>query len=354
MGSESNLSSGRSRVGAEGFAPPEQEPVEADAKSIGRAAEVLRNGGLVAMPTETVYGLAADASSPDAVRQVFEVKRRPSRHPLIVHIGNVDDLSHWVRVVPEDAIRLTDAFWPGPLTIVLPRHPSVNPAVTGGRDTVAVRMPSHPVAAGILEAFGGGLAAPSANRFGRVSPTSAADVVSELGREVDLVIDGGPCTIGVESTVVELNPCPEGPSEHGTVTILRPGGVSATALEEALGHPVLTTATGPARAPGMLASHYSPHTPLRLCDEREAPELVEDLASNGSRVGILTLSGVRECGARFVRDANGSIETFARSLYGWFREADSESLDLLVAVPPGPEGLGAAIRDRLQRAAHDR
>lgn len=327
------------------------EVVDAKSRSIGLAAGILRAGGLVAMPTETVYGLAADASSPEAVARVFAVKGRPTDHPLIVHIGTAACLPEWTRDVPDDAARLAEAFWPGPLTLVLPRHPSVPRVVTGGRDTVAVRVPAHPVARRLLSRFGGGVAAPSANRFGRVSPTTAADVVADLGPLVDLVVDGGPCAVGVESTIVEFTPYGEGFRTTPRVTVLRPGGVSAEALEDVLGHRVHKTASGPARAPGMLASHYAPRTPLLVCEADEAAARVAALTSSGARVGVLSLGGIGDCDAHLVWDADGDVALLARSLYRWLRQADAESLDVLVAVPPPPEGLGVAVRDRLVRAA---
>ena len=319
-----------------------------DARSIARVAAELQAGGIVAIPTETVYGLAADARSPAAVRKVFLAKGRPADHPLIVHVAEAGDLSEWARGVPDEAFLLAEAFWPGPLTLVLPRNPSVPPEVTGGRDSVAVRMPSHPVASEVIRTFGRGIAAPSANRFGRVSPTTAADVIDELGSAVDLIVDGGPCQIGVESTVVELG------SGSGTpgVTILRPGGVTARDLEEVLGRSVSTVPTGPARAPGMLASHYAPRTPILLCDEGEVPGRVEERVAAGERVGLIALEGTSGSGADVTWDAGGDLDLLARSLYGWLRQADAESLDLLIAVPPRPEGIGAAVRDRLERAAH--
>jgi L-threonylcarbamoyladenylate synthase len=342
------------------------EVIDGGDRSATRAAEILRAGGLVAIPTETVYGLAADASSPEAVGRVFRAKGRPADHPLIVHVESAERLPGWAGSIPEEASILAEAFWPGPLTIVLPRHPSVPLAVTGGRESVAVRVPSHPVALRVLEAFGGGLAAPSANRFGRISPTTAADVVADLGSEVDLVVDGGPCAVGVESTVVEISapgPGTAGPGTMGrdadaapsrrrpTVTILRPGGVSAEQLEDVLGSRVNRTATGPARAPGMLASHYAPRTPVELCDRDEARERVRALSASGRRVGLISPERAPDCGAAAAWDAGSDVGVFAASLYRWLREADASSLDVLVAVAPEPEGIGSAVRDRLERAA---
>jgi L-threonylcarbamoyladenylate synthase len=326
--------------------------VDASDRSIDLAVGVLRAGGLVAIPTETVYGLAANASDPQAVARVFAAKGRPPGHPLIVHIGAGASLAEWALRVPDAALRLAAAFWPGPLTLVLPRHPSVATVVTGGHDTVAVRMPAHPVAQRLLEAFGGGLAAPSANRFGRVSPTTAADVAADLGESVELVLDGGPCEIGVESTIVEVAGDEEAHGGAPRVTILRPGGVGPEALAEALGRPVQTTVSGPPRAPGMLASHYAPRTPLELCSEDEAPRRVVELASSGARVGVLSLTAIEASGAVVAWDAGGDAALLARSVYRWLRQADAEALDTLVAVPPPAEGLGVAVGDRLRRAAH--
>jgi L-threonylcarbamoyladenylate synthase len=320
------------------------EVVDDGDASIARAVGVLRAGRLVAVPTETVYGLAADAANPTAVRSVFAAKGRPADHPLIVHLASADRLGAWAAAVPEAAARLAEAFWPGPLTMVLPRHADVVPEVTGGRASVAVRVPGHPVALRLLEAFGGGLAAPSANRFGRVSPTTAADVVSELDGAVDLVLDGGPCAVGLESTIVELI--------DDRVTVLRPGGISPAELEAVVGRPVAATAEGPARAPGMLASHYAPTTPVELHAEAGVARRVASLVASGARVGVLALSAVDAPGAAVAWDAGGDLGAYARGLYRWLRRADAEGLDTLVVVPPPPDGIGAAIADRLRRAAH--
>jgi L-threonylcarbamoyladenylate synthase len=323
---------------------PSTPVVGTDAAAIDRAVAVLRAGGLVAVPTETVYGLAADASDPEAVRRVFAAKGRPTDHPLIVHLADAADLDRWATAVPDGAHRLADAFWPGPLTLVLERHPGVPTEVTGGRDSVAVRVPSHPVARRLLAAFGGGLAAPSANRFGRVSPTTAAHVVAELDGAIDLVVDGGPCTVGVESTIVEL--------VAGRVTVLRPGGISADQIAAVLGHPVAATAGGPARAPGMLASHYAPAADLELLEGAEVPGRVAALVAGGRRVGVVSLQPLGVPGATAAWDAAGDVDEYARSLYRWLRAADDGALDVVVAVPPPEEGIGAAVADRLRRAAH--
>ena len=205
----------------------------------------------MAVPTETVYGLGADAANADAVRRVFAVKGRPLDHPLIVHVASASALARWAVDVPPAAEALAAACWPGPLTVVLHRRPDVDPTVAGGRDTIALRVPAHPLTLAVLDAFDGGIAAPSANRFGHVSPTTAQHVRDDLGDDVDLVLDGGPCTVGVESTIVDLTVEPP--------SVLRPGGIPLAALEAIVDGPVRGEDTGPRRAPGMLASHYAPH-----------------------------------------------------------------------------------------------
>ncbi len=325
------------------------EVVDASERSIRLAASLLQAGHIVGIPTETVYGLAADAANPDAVARVFAAKGRPSEHPLIVHLGEAANLSDWARHIPPQASRLADAFWPGPLTLVLDRHPSVLDAVTGGQDTVALRMPAHPVAQRLLRVFGGGLAAPSANLFGRVSPTTAYDVCVALGGAVDLVVDGGLCEVGIESTIVAL--------EGEEVTILRPGGVSPEAIAGVLGRRARAGTLGAGtlgamRAPGMLASHYAPATALDLCSNEDASRRAAELVSTGRRVGVLSLERIDVPGAEVTWDAGGKMAVFARSLYQRLRQADDERLDVLVVALPPDAGLGTAIRDRLRRAAH--
>ena len=312
--------------------------------SIRLATTMLQAGHIVGIPTETVYGLAADAARPDAVARVFAAKGRPTDHPLIVHLDEAANLSDWARHVPSQASRLADAFWPGPLTLVLDRHPSVLDEVTGGQATVALRIPAHPVAKRILRAFGGGLAAPSANLFGRVSPTTACDVCAALGGGVDLVVDGGPCEVGVESTIVAF--------DGEEVVILRPGGVSPEAIASVLGHPARAAARGALRVPGMLASHYAPATSLELCSGENAHRRAAELVSTGRRVGVLSLARIEVAGVTVAWDAGGEMALFARSLYQRLRQADDEALDVLVVALPPEDGLGAAIRDRLRRAAH--
>ncbi|WP_317987824.1 L-threonylcarbamoyladenylate synthase [Hyalangium gracile] len=308
--------------------------------------EILRQGGVVALPTETVYGLAANAEDELAVRRVFAIKGRPATHPLIVHLAGVDALPDWARSIPEEARRLAAAFWPGPLTLVLPRTSRATDAVTGGQDTVALRVPAHPVALAVLRELGGGLAAPSANRFGRVSPTTAEHVRHDLGNDVDLVLDGGPSIVGVESTIVDLS--------SGAPAILRPGGLAAEELERVLGYPVPVRTASTVRVSGTLASHYAPRVGVVLVEPSEALARVEALRLQGLQVGFLgpsTLSLPRE----LIRlDIPEDPAGAARLLYLRLREADVAGLDVLVACLPPAQGLGLAVRDRLSRAAAPR
>jgi L-threonylcarbamoyladenylate synthase len=318
-------------------------------QQIARAVAVLRSGGVVALPTETVYGLAADASNPTAVARVFAIKGRPADHPLIVHIASVDQLHDWARSVPEAARRLADAFWPGPLTLVLPRATHVSDVVTGGLDTVALRVPSHPLALEVLRAFGGGLAAPSANRYGRVSPTTAADVREELGGAVDLVVDGGPCGVGLESTIVDLASAPP--------RVLRPGAVTEAMLEHVLGSSVPTSADPRARAPGRKPSHYAPRARVVLVEDADQiAETLDRHLRQGHRIGVLSSHEPRALpqAVAWLRLPE-TTEAQARVLFSRLREADRLGLDLLIAVPPAEDsGLAAAVRDRLMRAAGPR
>ncbi|MBV9788146.1 MAG: threonylcarbamoyl-AMP synthase, partial [Chloroflexi bacterium] len=223
---------------------------------IERAVAALRDGQLVAFPTETVYGLGADASNADAVRRIFAAKGRPADHPLIVHLPDVAALTDWARDIPPAAWQLAARFWPGPLTMILPKAPHVPDVVTGGQQSIGLRIPDHPVAGALLRAFNGGVAAPSANRFGRISPTLAEHVQSELGDAVALIIDGGPCRVGVESSIVDLTG--EQPA------LLRPGHISASQLAEVLGSPVIQPQRSTTRAPGTLDSHYAPLTSTQI------------------------------------------------------------------------------------------
>jgi L-threonylcarbamoyladenylate synthase len=297
----------------------------ADAILCAKAADVLGGGGLVAFPTETVYGLGADALNRTAVRKIFEVKGRPLRHPLIVHLADAASLHPWAAEVPEAALRLTERLWPGPLTLVLRRSARVPDEVTGGQDTVALRVPSHPLARRLLKEFHGGIAAPSANRFGRVSPTRVEHVLEDLGPDVDFVLDGGSCDVGVESTILDLSadaPC-----------ILRPGGVTQEAIEAVLGCGV-PVRPSKARVPGSHATHYAPRAELRIVPREELE----------ARHAALSAQGVR---ARIV-------EPKARTLYADLREADRRGAEVILVALPDESGLGLAVADRLKRAAGPR
>lgn len=296
----------------------------------------LRAGGLVAMPTETVYGLAADARDADAVARIFAVKGRPSDHPLIVHLGEPDQLDRWATDVPDAARVLAATCWPGPLTMLLRRHPGVHDVVTGGRPTVGVRVPSHPVAADLLGRFGSGLAAPSANRFGRVSPTSAMHVVEDIGHlldpDRDLVLDGGSSVVGVESTIVDLTIDPP--------QVLRSGAITEDDLTRILDAPV-DEGRGPSRTSGMLTSHYAPECAVHAVEDREAAErLAGRLRTSGSKVAVLDRAD----------DPVGA----ARALYADLRDADRAGVDALVVVLPPAVGIGLAVRDRVTKAAASR
>ena len=295
---------------------------------VDRALEVLRSGGLVAIPTETVYGLAGDATNEAAVRRIFAAKGRPADHPLIVHIASAAQLSDWADEVPSAAERLASTCWPGPLTLLVPKARHVLPVVTGGRSTVGIRVPAHPLTEELLTRFGGGLAAPSANRFGMVSPTTAQHVRDDLGDAVDFVLDGGPCPIGVESTIIDCSVTPP----H----ILRPGGIPSEQIVELLDGNI-AEASGPSRASGMLASHYAPNARVLLAEDRaEALQLAADLDHPE------------------LIDRTADLVDYAQHLYSDLRAADARGAGTIVAVLPPPAGLGHAIRDRLMKAAAHR
>ncbi len=308
------------------------------------AVIVLRKGGLVAFPTETVYGLGADARNPEAVARIFSAKGRPVDHPLIVHLADASQLTEWAQDIPHAAWRLAEAFWPGPLTLVLPRAPGVLDAVTGGLDTVALRVPDHPLALGLLDAFAGGVAAPSANRHGRVSPTSAAHVRDELGDAVDLVLDGGPCSVGIESTIVDVS--------SATVRILRPGAITERAVRRLLGMPLATDSIAGVRCPGRKPSHYAPRARVVLASQAQAEQAVERWQTCGCRVGLLASRRPPALPENVTwLHLTGNVREQARLLYQRLRDADQLGLEVLVAVMPPDVGLGHALRDRLRRAA---
>lgn len=311
---------------------------------IARAAETLQRGGLVAFPTETVYGLGAHADNPAALARLYAVKGRPGHHPVIVHVSAAAQLAEWAADVPDAARRLGDALWPGPLTVVVRRAARVADAVTGGGDTVGVRVPDQPVALALLRAFGGGIAAPSANRFGQVSPTTADDVRADLGDDVDLVLDDGPCTVGVESTIVDCT--------GDELVILRPGGVTRERIEEVAGRPVGTRGDGLVRAPGTLKSHYAPEATVLVVGLDELAARARALLGAGQRVAVLASATPSSLPPDVVvLDAPLDADEYARVLYARLRDVDRRGLEVLLAVPPPDVGVGVAVADRLRRAA---
>ena len=311
---------------------------------ITRAVEALRRGRLVAFPTETVYGLGADAASTDALSRLYAVKGRPPDHPVIVHVAAPDALDEWAARVPAAARRLADEVWPGPLTIVLERSDRVPDAVTGGGDTVGVRVPDQHVALALLRAFGGGIAAPSANRFGRVSPTTAEHVRADLGADVDVVLDDGPCSVGVESTIVDCS--------GAEPVILRPGGVSRERIAELVGRPVAVRSDGLVRAPGTLKSHYAPEANVLLVSRDELVDRARSMVEAGQRVAVLASGRPPSLpDGVIVLDVPGDADEYARVLYARLREADHAGVDVVLAVQPSETGFGAAVADRRRRAA---
>lgn len=324
--------------------------LQPEPEAIQLAVEALRRGDLVALPTETVYGLGADARNPQALKRLFRVKRRPTGHPVIVHIAGLDEMPRWAIDIPAAAWALGKAFWPGPLTLVLRRQPDVPDEVTGGQDTIGLRVPGHPVALEILEAFGGGIAAPSANRFGKISPTRAEDVRQELGEEVAVILEGGGCDVGIESTILDLT--------GARPRVLRPGMISARQLEQVLNMSVETGGASENRAPGTLPGHYAPATPVAvLADEAQIETAIRRLSAAGHRKLVLLVRDARINAPRFeevirILQTPEEPDAYAQELYGNLRQLDRMGADVILVedVPPGIEWQG--VRDRLQRAGH--
>lgn len=305
-------------------------------RDVDEAVRALAEGGLVALPTETVYGLAARADRPEAVRRIYEVKGRPTDHPLIVHLPDRRSLDGWVAEIPPSAEVLAAACWPGPLTMLLRRGERTGEWITGGRSTVGVRVPAHEATTAVLERLGTGVAAPSANRFGKVSPTTAEHVLADLGELLDphrdRILDGGPCRIGVESTIVDLTVEPP--------QLLRAGGIDAVTIGRLLDL-VVAEASGPSRAAGMMASHYAPECRVLLAESEDDLRTLADRARrDGARVETL--------------DRTADLVVAARRLYDDLRTADREGVDVLVVRLPPPEGIGHALRDRLAKASAGR
>ena len=317
--------------------------MQPDPARIEEAVARLNAGELVAFPTETVYGLGADAANPAAVARIFAAKGRPASHPLIVHVSGLAAAREWTASMPESARRLAEAFWPGPLTLVLPKASHVLSAVTGGEPSVALRAPAHPVARALLAAFGRGIAAPSANRYGRISPTRAADVWEELGDRVALVLDGGQCEVGLESTIVACL--------RGRVTLLRPGAISRSQVADIVG-PVADPDASAPRAPGRQRSHYAPRTPLEIADAGTLKEEIGRALAAGERTAVLALSGAPFTSEHLVWRQLPSLPTgYGRSLYATLRQLDrAGAARILVEAVPADESW-SAIADRLAHAA---
>lgn len=321
---------------------------------ITAAARILCGGGTVAFPTETVYGLGADVTNPDAIDKIYKIKQRPIDHPLIVHIGNISHLQYWAQAIPEAAWKLANYFWPGPLTLILQRSRHIPDSVTGGQNTVGLRIPAHPVALALLDALGPNkaLAAPSANRFGRISPTTATHVQEELGSEVDMILDGGACEVGLESTIISF--CDASPR------ILRPGGITLSALESILNNQVILAhnmMNQTTRAPGLLPAHYAPTTPLKIYPAEQLWHGTLALVAQGLRTLVITWSDIHRS-----QPQGQSIQQFSmpsdpvaygKQLYAKLRQFDQEAFDYMIVEAPPDHPAWLAITDRLQRASHN-
>lgn len=313
------------------------------AGDVTEAAAVLASGGLVGIPTETVYGLAGDAADDEAVAKIFAAKGRPAGHPLIVHVESFDGAGRWADLDDPRVALLAEAFWPGPLTLILPRTDVVSPLVVGDRSTVGVRVPDHPVARAVLHEFAkvgsGGVAAPSANRFGHVSPTTAAHVLDDLDGRIDAVIDGGTARVGVESTILEVIP-------DSAPVLLRPGGVNVEAIEDVIDEQVVDGRSSESRAAGMMASHYAPTATVEIVDADTAVHADGRVAVIGT---VAPASLLGEPAAHF--DLGEDADGFAAQLYIALRAADALGVDRILVVPPRRGALLDAVLDRLAKAA---
>lgn len=326
-----------------------------DSAALAEAASALEAGRLVAFPTETVYGLGADAENPAAIAAIYAAKGRPSNHPVIVHLAPGADIGRWAREIPDAAHKLIAAFWPGPLTLILKRAAHVPAAVAGGQDSVGLRCPSHPVAQALLKTFRhgeGGLAAPSANRFGHVSPTTAQHVQDEFGAGPDsplaMVLDGGASQVGIESTIVDLSRM----DSHGPA-LLRPGQITAEQIAAVIGQwPGLGGADAP-RVSGALASHYAPRTPVVLVEGAALPALLDGLAGAGKRAAmILVGTGAAATPSGSTIALPSEPDAYARGLYAALRRMDNVGADVILVQRPPQDIAWLGINDRLRRAAH--
>lgn len=305
---------------------------------IRRAVEILRAGGLVAFPTETVYGLGADASSATAVARLYQAKGRPGNHPVIVHFSSAEPAFAWAREIPSAARKLAEKFWPGPLSLILQRSTKAQDFVTGAQDSVGLRVPSHPVAQALLREFGSGVAAPSANRFGKVSPTTAAHVREDLRQQVDLVLEGGASEVGIESTIVDLS--------GAKAVLLRPGGISKAQLEDVLQANVEEKNSASPRHSGGLERHYAPQTPALLVPPHR---LDSEIAKRGGAVAVLAFSRPDERVEFWIRLPR-EPRAYAQRLYAALRELDSAQCETILIETPPETVEWTAVRDRLSRA----
>jgi L-threonylcarbamoyladenylate synthase len=312
---------------------------------IKTAAALLKAGKLVAIPTETVYGLGADASNEEAVRAIFKAKNRPYHHPLIVHLADITQLSDWAKEIPPAAQKLAAAFWPGPLTLILKKQAHVLDIVTGGQDTVGLRIPSHPIAQAVLRAFGGGVAAPSANQFTHISPTTAAAVHEELDGHVDMILDGGECAVGLESTIIDLS--------REVPVVLRPGMITLQMLSEVLGMPITSTQATTTRAPGMHHLHYAPTTKTQLIASHDLAAFFASLQTDDFPIAFVTHHSHAINHVHCVYLPNNAA-AYAHDIYRCLRDLDHQQFKRIIieAVPEAAEW--DAIRDRLNKACADK
>lgn len=307
-----------------------------------KAVDILKQGGLVAMPTETVYGLAADALKETAVDKIFKIKERPYHHPLIVHIAHQDQLSAWARDIPEAAWELVQAFWPGPLTLILKKQPHVSDKITGGQETIGLRIPRHPVAQALLQTFGSGVAAPSANKFTHISPTTAEAVRQEFGDDIDIILDGGHCEVGLESTIVDLT--------HGSPVILRPGMITAKMLENVLKTQVDFSKNSVVRAPGSHHLHYAPVTSTFLIATKDIPEFLKTFSEKELPAALVTHHTFPVPSNLVHVQLSSDAKSYAHDIYRALRELDNQHFHKIY-IEKVPESVEwDAVRDRLSKA----
>lgn len=315
-------------------------------EAISLVAATLQRGALVAFPTETVYGLGADAENPTAMRALFAAKGRPADHPVIVHLANAAQIKDWAVDIPETAWKLAAAFWPGPMTLILHRSTRASDLVTGGQETVGLRVPSHPVAQALLQQFDGGIAAPSANRFGRVSPTRAEHVMQEQFATLELILDGGACQVGLESTIIDLS--------RGQPAVLRPGAITVEQVAVVLGLALTDEIAAMPRVSGSLMSHYAPRARVELLPPESVAARAAELLATGNRVAVITQSMEEMATAALVVRLPHADEPLARELYAALRQADDAQCDVILASIASSGGLKMAIDDRLNKAAAPR